>query len=461
MRIRRNHWLSAITVTALGLTAFTAGAQTTTTTAEAAGTTATATPYALEAGDQLVYVTKGSMAISGMGRDQDEKQDIVTSVTVLEKQGDSLTVYASQWGSEETTEGTKLTPGPRYTFAMPAGGALDTEEFEKAGLEGTVFPTLSVEGLFPSHPKEGKTTVSLVLPVTNALVDTLADTTVDGDKLKTVAVAEQDGKKVMERTSHFSTSKKVVEAINTSISLSLAAQGQQVSISVTDDTRLDKQTKLTAGEVASLKKDVEAAIPVAAKLRTLQMSSPDVMKSVLEDTKKYLAAHPNGEFSFLFSQLQTQLASAAARTENWDKMKAGNVPPDFTATTIDGKTVKLSDLKGKVVLLDFWATWCGPCMMELPNVKKLYAETKDKGFEIIGISADETQADLEKVVKDEALEWPQVFDGGDKSDSIQEKYGVMKYPTTILVDKEGKISSVDLRGEELDEAVKKLLEPAK
>ncbi len=466
MRIRRNHWLAGMLAAAIPVfAAAEASAQTTTPTATAdEPTTGSSSPaaavYALEPGDQLTYSTKGSVKMSGGGQEQAEDMDILTSITVLEKSGETLTLYAALSASEDTTVGKTMSPGPRFTFQMPTSGATGDTEFEKAGLAGAAFPTFSVENIFAAPPAEGKSTVTVSLPITNAAADGEAVTTKQGSNIETVVTVLQEGTPVLGKTTVFSTDKKHTASIDTSVSLSLSSQGNAVSFSITDKTELTESKTLPADQLAALKADVETAIPVANELRKLNMSQPDAIKSALAGTTKYLEAHPNGEFSYLFNSLQERLTAVAERTANWEKIKEGAEAPDFTAKTIDNKTVKLSDLKGKVVLLDFWATWCGPCLMELPNVKKLYAAYKDKGFEIIGISADETVEDLSKLVEQEDLQWPQIFDGGDKADSIQEQYGVMKYPTTILLDKEGKISAIDVRGEEMEAAVKKLIEGA-
>ncbi len=463
MRIRSNQWLPYMLVAALPMfAAAVAQAQDTTATATSTDSTTGSAQAAfnLEAGDQLLYSTKGSVAMSGagQGQDQSENMDIMTSITVLEKTGDTLTLYAALTASEETTAGQTQTPGPRFTFQMPLTGSTGQEEFEKAGLSGSAFPTFSVETLFAAPPAEGTSSVTISLPITNAPGEGQAVTTREGVDLKTVAKVNQETTPVLTRTAIFSTEKNLTESISTNVNLAITARNTPIKFAITDETKLESNTKLQAEQLTILKNDVEMAVPIASKLRTLSMSSPDAMKTVLEETKKYLQQYPNGEFGFLFSTLQEQLSSVVERTANWDKIKVGETAPDFTATTSDNKTIKLSDLKGKVVLLDFWATWCGPCIAELPNVKKLYADNKDKNFEIIGLSADEAIEDLQKLVEAEDLQWPQVFDGGDKADSVQKTYGVMKYPTTILLDKEGKISAVDLRGEELDAAVAKLLE---
>jgi peroxiredoxin len=135
----------------------------------------------------------------------------------------------------------------------------------------------------------------------------------------------------------------------------------------------------------------------------------------------------------------------------------GNQFPDFNEKDIDGKPLSAANYKGKVVMLDFWATWCGPCMNEMPNVIKIYGKFHPKGFEIIGISLDSDKDRLTTVLKEEKMTWRQYFDGKGWENKLAQKYGVGSIPATFLLDREGKIIGKGLRGEELEEAVAKAL----
>lgn len=131
-------------------------------------------------------------------------------------------------------------------------------------------------------------------------------------------------------------------------------------------------------------------------------------------------------------------------------------PLDLKFTAVDGREVDLSKMQGKVVLIDFWATWCGPCVAELPNVLKAYKELHPKGFEIIGISLDSDKAKLESFVKERGMEWPQFFDGQGWKNEISSKYGINSIPAMWLVNKKGMVVSTNARGG-LEEKVGKLL----
>src|SRR5262245_16761976 len=123
--------------------------------------------------------------------------------------------------------------------------------------------------------------------------------------------------------------------------------------------------------------------------------------------------------------------------------------PDFSEQDLDGKPLSVANYKSKIVLVDFWATWCGPCVAELPNVIKAYEKYHDKGFEIVGISLDSEKAKLTDFIKKKNMQWKQYFDGKGWSNKLAGKYGINSIPSTFLLDGEGKIVAKDLRGEAL------------
>jgi peroxiredoxin len=131
----------------------------------------------------------------------------------------------------------------------------------------------------------------------------------------------------------------------------------------------------------------------------------------------------------------------------------GNKFPEFEVKDLQGNPLSIANYKGKVVLLDFWATWCGPCVGELPNVLKTYEKHHNEGFEIIGISLDGEQKRLESFIADRRIPWRQYFDGKGWGNKLAVKYGVVSIPQTYLLDGTGTIIGRDLRGEQLEEAV--------
>ena len=147
-----------------------------------------------------------------------------------------------------------------------------------------------------------------------------------------------------------------------------------------------------------------------------------------------------------------------AETKAMAELKAKPLELKFTA--LDGSDVDAAKLRGKVVLIDFWATWCGPCMAELPNVLKAYADLNAKGFEIIGISLDEQKSELEKVIKRRKIAWPQYFDGSGWNNRIAKRFGITAVPTMWLVNKKGMVVETNVRGSLKEQVEMLLAEPA-
>ncbi|MEI8342413.1 MAG: TlpA disulfide reductase family protein [Verrucomicrobiota bacterium] len=131
-------------------------------------------------------------------------------------------------------------------------------------------------------------------------------------------------------------------------------------------------------------------------------------------------------------------------------------PVDIKFTSIDGRAVDLAKLTGKVVLIDFWATWCPPCRAEVPHVVEAYKKLHDKGFEIIGISLDQNKEAVVEFVKKNDMTWPQYFDGKGWDNAISKKNGIDSIPAMWLIDKQGKLVTTDAR-EDLAGQVEKLL----
>jgi peroxiredoxin len=136
----------------------------------------------------------------------------------------------------------------------------------------------------------------------------------------------------------------------------------------------------------------------------------------------------------------------------------GMEAPEIEMNDPDGNTRRLSDLRGNVVLLDFWASWCGPCRRENPNVVRLYERYHDQGFEIFSVSLDKTRDAWVRAISDDHLSWPNhVSDLNGWTSSGGKTYGVTSVPNTVLIDREGKVVARNLRGSDLERALEKLL----
>lgn len=219
-----------------------------------------------------------------------------------------------------------------------------------------------------------------------------------------------------------------------------------------------KDDKKTEADLASEIKELDA---LAAKYKT---SAPEDAAQILMMQSSLYAQVLDNETKAkeLTEQIKkdfpdSKVVARMKRQEEAEKLRAGLTVgaafPDFNVKDTDGKALTLANYKGKVVLIDFWATWCGPCVQELPNVLKAYEKHHAAGFEIIGISLDNQAEKLEKFVKDKNMPWPQFFDGKGWQNELAEKYGVNSIPATYLLDRDGKIIGKGLRGEKLEEAV--------
>ena len=174
--------------------------------------------------------------------------------------------------------------------------------------------------------------------------------------------------------------------------------------------------------------------------------------------KKIKTDYPTSKIASRVDMMLSQIAKQSQAKKIQAALKPGSEFPDFNVKSLDGKPLSVASHKGHIVLIDFWATWCGPCRAELPNVIETYKKYHAKGFDIIGVSLDSDKDKLESFLKkQDGMTWPQYFDGKGWSNALAEKYGVEAIPFTILVGPDGKIIGTNLRGEKLGEAVSSAL----
>jgi thiol-disulfide isomerase/thioredoxin len=176
----------------------------------------------------------------------------------------------------------------------------------------------------------------------------------------------------------------------------------------------------------------------------------------------------------LAAEAYDSFAKAFAKSDNEEVLEMGRTfvaaarrmgllgkPIEVVGRTIDGKAFDWKAYKGKVVLIDYWATWCEPCRREMPNVQNLYRLYHDRGFEVVGINVDESRVEAEAFVKQQGLPWANLFDTTSNGDHpMSSYYGIVGYPTVLLVGKDGNVVSLDARGDKLKELLAKMLGPS-
>ena len=150
--------------------------------------------------------------------------------------------------------------------------------------------------------------------------------------------------------------------------------------------------------------------------------------------------------------------AVAQKIAQLEALSPGHAAPNFMALTQEGDTLTLHDVKGKVKLVDFWATWCQPCRRENPNVLKMYLKYQSKGLEIVGVSLDQDVNAWNRAIQEDGLKWKHVIDEGQQ---IARAYNVMSIPHTVLLDENNNIVAVNLRGAQLQKKIAELLDKKK
>jgi len=212
-------------------------------------------------------------------------------------------------------------------------------------------------------------------------------------------------------------------------------------------------------------KHKELAVSEKATLKIFILANPDSYLSLLALSSVGGPSPDPVELGSLYDSLSQRLKdteTAKVLKKQLDQLKStavGVVAPDFTQNDVNGTPVTLSSFKGKYVLLDFWASWCGPCRQENPNVVKAYNKYKDKNFTILSVSLDKAdgKAAWLAAIQNDGLTWTQVSDLKFWNNQAAALYFVTSIPSNFLIDPSGKIIARDLRGDDLDAKLAEVL----
>lgn len=207
------------------------------------------------------------------------------------------------------------------------------------------------------------------------------------------------------------------------------------------------------------------------RYKTLVETETNKLKTFLESSKnafvKVYGANyldPSIDLPFISkirdavkNQKETYFSSFFKKVEMLEFLAVGKEAPEIALPDVNGKVLKLSSFRGKYVLIDFWASWCGPCRQENPNVVQAYNKYKSKGLEIFGVSLDRTKDKWVNAIKQDNISWVQVSDLMFWDSQAAKDYRIESIPATFLLDKEGKILAKNLRGQDLEDFLEKLL----
>jgi peroxiredoxin len=239
----------------------------------------------------------------------------------------------------------------------------------------------------------------------------------------------------------------VVQKVKTKL-----GEGKKTEADLADEMK--EFDKILAAHKDEKTDDVAQVLMMKAMLYFQVLDNTDKSVELIEQLKRDYPETTQGKNADeILENIKKQAEAKKLRSQLVDGAKF----PDFDEKDLEGKPLSVANYKGKVVLIDFWATWCPPCVAELPNVQKAYETHHKDGFEIIGISLDQDEKKLKSFIKEKNMPWPQYFDGKGWGSKLAGKYGVTSIPATFLLDREGKIIGTDLRGPDLETALTKAL----
>lgn len=230
--------------------------------------------------------------------------------------------------------------------------------------------------------------------------------------------------------------RNIMELYNSENNAGTMTPERENEISQTFDSLSEKRTEL---HFNFIKENINNKLGEFVFQNSSSMFSPEQQKEIL--------ASASDEF-----KANESVQRIIKRLQNLENVAIGKKFVDFTLKNPEGKEISLSDYagKGKYVLIDFWASWCGPCRQEMPNVVAAYKKYASKGFEIVGVSLDKDHDSWTKGIKDLNMTWPQMSDLQYWSSLVVDLYAINGIPHTVLLDKDGIIIEKNLRGEELD-----------
>lgn len=243
-------------------------------------------------------------------------------------------------------------------------------------------------------------------------------------------------------------------------------QDYQFEISGAPDALAFTQIMQKAASRQLSSKDVETFVDTTSSpilgayvaYKTLS-GNPQFLSIQKKAHTKLAMAYPDGELTVGYQNFVNLYERQYQEQMAQELIQVGNPAPDIDLPSPNGKNYKLSDLKGNIVLLDFWASWCGPCRRENPNVVKVYDKYKAKGFTVYSVSLDKAKTNWEQAIAQDKLSWKyHVSDLQYWNSAPARDYGVRGIPKTFLIDREGKIAAVNLRGaEHIERELKKIL----
>jgi len=189
-----------------------------------------------------------------------------------------------------------------------------------------------------------------------------------------------------------------------------------------------------------------------------QITNPDINLEKLKSnyTALQTVINKNAAFKSIGAKIKSEITIIEASAN----LNVGKIAPNFTAPSIDGEMISLNDIKGKATIVEFWASWCGPCRRENPNIVRVYEKYKDKGLEIIGVSLDRPghKERWQKAIEDDNLNWHHVGSLQYFNDPVARMYNINSIPASFILDEEGKIVAKKLRGKALEEQISKMLD---